>query len=302
MTEAKPARAAAKGVDFAFLGVITLNADLLPVKRPAGGVETKMVSPDIEIPTPLKQQYVVDGRSDLGPYSVSDAARAIELPGGELKFVTTEELAELRGPSLPDGECDLKVFPADEVYAATISSGVAYRLRPSKMTQGTRAQQTYAMLVDLVADMARREHPLVFVGEITVKGAQRMMRCESRDGNLVIIELVRPGELHNPVPVPLEYDARTLAAASELVDLRVDTFDPTEFQNVVRERAEAFKRSLEEGGERELPKPKESDLPDDGADLLAALSASIDMANAAKAKPTKKPRKTAAKPKTATAA
>jgi non-homologous end joining protein Ku len=286
----KAARAATSGAQFTFLGVITLVADVLPVVRPEPKLDTKMVSPALPDPTPLKQQYVVEGRSDLEPCTQQTARRAIELDDKTLTFVTPEEIEELRSPDVPEGECEFKVFPASDVDAVTTAIG-AFRLRPTKMVAGSKAQQTYAMLVELVADAAQRDVPLVFIGEITFRDTQRMVRCEARDGNLVLVHLSRPGEMYDPVIVPLDFDLKNLSMASQLVDLQTEKFDPEVYRSTALERAESFKAELAKVGKRDLPMPDLVESADNADDLLAALTASVEAAS----KPVKKPAKAAAK-------
>ena len=239
-------------------GLVNVQVDLVPLKKSDQQVKTKMICDECDEPVGLKERYVCPNDADHGPWTRGSAARAVEIDK-ELKPVTDEQLAELREPELPKGEVQFQVFPADQVDPVTIIGGAAYRIRP----RGTPA--VLAALVDLVADESR-----AFLGEITIRSQQKMVRCIVRDGNLVLVELVRPGEFNEPEEYPTEYPAELLEALEGNVDKMTSDFDPEAFHSYHRERAATLEAQLRDPN---APKPEKKTpvAASDGTEGLIAL-------------------------------
>lgn len=279
MSESKGPRSVQKDAQLTFLGVMTVLADIMPTKGGDKTPETKLACPVLDEATPMKQVYIVDGRLDLGQWTVGDCHRAMEV-GDKLVKITDEELKAMRTPTLPSGECDFKVFPLADVQDATIQSGTTYLIKPKKMAEGSRSQQSYAMLVDLVADAERQG--FAFIGEMTLKSVQRMYRCIVRKGNLLLQELVRPDEVLPPIEFPTGYDGRLLEAAGKMIAAQVEVFDPSKYGSEVKERARVLAEQIAAGGEREVPVAPQVKSEEEADDLLALLTASIPDKPAAK--------------------
>lgn len=287
-TATKAPRAIQKNAELTFLGVITLVANIMPTKRSASGdPETKLVCPVLDTATPLKQYYMVEDKPELGKWTVAECHRALSVDDKLVK-ISTDALNALKEPTLPAGECDFKVFPLTDVLDNTLQSGTTYLVSPTKMSEGSRAQQSYSMLIDLTEDAERQG--LTFVGELTVKGVQRMYRVIVRNGNLLLQELVRPDEILPPVEFPSGYDGALLETAAKLMASQVAEFNPAEYGNEVKARARQLAADIADGKEPDVPAVATEKSTEDTDDLLALLTASVEAAA-----PEKPARKRAAK-------
>lgn len=260
MSDYKPPTPALKDASFTFLGLISLQGSLLPMKRTDGETRFTMICPACTEPTKVAQRYICPDHDDHGPYSTRDLDRAIEVDKGEYKRVTDEQIAEVKQPTLPKGEASFEVFPAKQVEVATIPTGSVYRIRP------TAGITPYLMLVELLKDTSK-----AWVCELTLKGVQKMYRCISRDEMLVLTELVRPSELHPAESVEGEAPPEeVIAEAKRAVESQIVDFDPEVFANRTRERTAELLAELEDPSAPKKPKAAPPKVNDTDA-LLAAL-------------------------------
>lgn len=211
------------------LGLVSFPVDVVPATRSkASEVSTKMVCP-LCAPDKLsavEQRYHCSHDSAHGPFTQGELSRALVV-GGEMRPVTAEDLAEINGARSTGVE--LTVHPAVQVEAHTMPSGNIYRLRPKG------AADHYGLMLELVRDTG-----VAFLAEFTNKGASRLYRLVARHDVLVLTELVRPSEFHEPEPVEARCDGRLLPTARMLVDSLLDEFDPESFVDRRRERLVAL--------------------------------------------------------------
>ena len=245
-------RAYMSQINVTLFGLVNLQVDAMPVKgkdankarefhliAPASvspdaiQLEQRFVIPDgVVLPDPNAQRVFTKDECDRG-YTVEDDS---------LVRVTDEARDEvLHGAEdtrLPDNDIQLRVFKRSDLNAVTIPAGNAYRIRPHSKKGKVNPQHTsiYLMIRDLVAS----QPDLVFVGELTSRSVQNMYRLDVRDGQLVLVGLVRPGDLAESDEINGEYDAALLAKAEELMVGSVEEFNGEEFANQVKVRAEAF--------------------------------------------------------------
>ena len=251
-------------VNMTFLGLISLQGKLLPMKKSNGGPQFKYICPDCTEPTKVAQQYTCPEHADHGPYTTKDLDRALEVEKGVLKRVTDDQITEVKEPTLPTGEATFEVFPAEQVEAATVPSGSVYRVRP------TSGVVPYLMLVELL-----KGQDTAWICELALKGVQKMYRCVSRDGMLTLTELVRPSELNPAETVDGEFPEESLDMARQAVKGQVADFDPEAFASRTRERTAELVAQLDESPsakKKAAPKKK----PSETDALLAALQQSID--------------------------
>lgn len=228
-------KAVSSDVTFGFLGgLVTFQVDLVPLRVTADEVKTELVCAECEDPTKISQQYVCPTDATHGPFTIGTAHRAMRLSKTELKKVSPEQIAEAKAATLPPGEATFHVFPAAEVESATLPNGVSYRVKPRKQNQ-----PIVAALVDVVNDPS-----LAFLAEITVRQVQRLFRCVVRDNNLVLTELVRPGEFTEPEAYPTEYPVELLQVLTDNVKQTIEAFEADQFVNFYRDRAEALRTAL----------------------------------------------------------
>lgn len=264
-----------------FDGLVNLECSMVPVKQ-SEPASAKLVCPDCEDATKLDQRYLCPADDSHGPFTVGEAARGIEVDK-ILRKITDEEFAALKEPTLPSGEAEFTAFPAADVEAHTMTHGAVYRLRPKN------AQRQYSALVDFLRD---DKAPQALITELTYRGVQRMYRLVERDGMLVLVELVRPGEMHPPENVTTEYSAELLEMFTTAFADREVGFEPEVFASVKRQRAKELEESKRDPN---APAPKavtkaKPKADDDDQALIAALAGSL-----TKAKPaTKRTRKAAA--------
>ena len=284
----KAPRAFASGVSLTLFGTTTILVDLLPARRSDSTADTKLVCPSCEDGVKLDQQYACSANPKHGPFTNSDAHRAIAIDG-MLRKVTTEELEALKAPTTPNGEAEFSVFQAAEVEAQTMPSGSVYRARPKSNAK------IYHMLVDLVSDRS-----LAFIAELTLRGSQKLYRLVARDGLLTLVELIRPGEFHDIEVAGAEYDAALLVELTKFIKGSGDyagilgEFNGDAWRNVHRERAEALAEAKRDPNSP-TPETIEVAAREPEEDVMVGLAAMLATAKAP-AKPARKraPKKAAA--------
>jgi non-homologous end joining protein Ku len=275
VSDLKPPKAVGT-VELSFFGgLANLQCSMVPVKKSEPG-GLKIVCPDCEDTTKLEQRYLCPVDGQHGPFTAAEAARAIEVDR-QLKRVTEDEAKALKEPTLPSGSAEFTAFPAHEVEAATMQSGATYRLRPKN------AQRQYSALVDFLRD-GKAEQALIT--ELTYRDVQKMYRLIERDGMLVLVELVRPGELHPAENVTVEYQVELLDMFASAFEDQVEEFDPEAFASTTRDRVAALEASKRDPNAPVLaPAPKvAAKKTDDDDALMAALSARMGTKKATPAK------------------
>lgn len=262
------ARPAASDVSFTVLGLISFQADLMPLtESTAKEISFKLVCPECAEPTKVDQKYLCP--NEHGPFVTGDCGRAKEV-GKALVKVTDEDIKALKEPTLPAKEMSISVFPAAQVDASTRPSGAAYRLRAEKNLP------VVAMVAALVAD-----GEFAFVGEMNLgRSGQKLYRLATWRGELVAEELARPDEVVEFAATAVAYEPKVLDQAKQLAALQVGDFDPVQFRNLVRERAAALDEALLSGAPTATVATL-SPAKDPVVDLMAALEASIAAAKAA---------------------
>lgn len=249
------------------LGLVSFPVDLVPATRSkatkADDVSTKMVCPTCapnELNT-VEQRYHCSTHAEHGPFAPGDVARALVV-GGELRPVEPGQLQEVAG-SAPSGVADLTVYPAGQVEEHTMPSGNIYRLR-AKGSPGH-----YGLMLELVAD-----RNVAFLTEVTNKGATKLYRLIARHGALVLVELVRPSEFHEPEPVEVVLDEKLLPAGRALVESMLDEFDPANFADLRKTRLVALAAQVAP----EIEVPAERPAVSVAADLMELLRRSVQAA------------------------
>lgn len=251
-------RAYMSGVNVTLFGLVNLQVDAMPVKAKDANKarEFHLIAPAAVISDAiqLEQRFVIpdgvnvldsDGNVDPSAQRVftkDECDRGYTVEDESLVRVSDEARDEvLHGAEdtrLPDNDIQLRVFKRADLDAETVPAGNAYRIRPHSKKGKINPQHTsiYLMIRDLVAS----QPDLVFVGELTSRSVQNMYRLDVRDGQLVLVGLIRPGDLAESDEINGEYDAALLAKAEELMAGSVEEFNGEEFANQVKVRAEAF--------------------------------------------------------------
>jgi non-homologous end joining protein Ku len=224
------ARPTASNVTVSF-GLISFPVDLVPATRSkstkAESVSKKTVCPTCTEPNPVSQVYKCE--KGHGPFAKGDTKTALQIDGA-LHWPKPEQLAELAVADGVRGVVALTVHPAEQVEAHTMPAGNIYRLRPRDNVEH------YALVLALVEDAK-----VAFLCEVTNKGATKLYRALARDGLLVLAELVRPSEFHQPDTAPdISFDPKLLATGRMLVETLVEEFDPATFADKRKARLVAM--------------------------------------------------------------
>jgi hypothetical protein len=256
MLEAKPAKPVLKDVTVT-LGAITARVDLMSVQqsksaRAKSNVETKNLCPTCTGDVPLGYQLWCE--HGHGPF-VSDEARKAITVKGEITPATTEQISEVKAPTVAPKTADLRVFPAHEVEAATMPNGNMFRLRSEPTV-------TYGVIRHLVADRSK-----AFVCEMALKGKTCLYRAVVQRDTIVLVELVRPERMLPSFDVEVEVDDRVLANARLLADALTEQFVPEHWADERTARLETF----DGGSERIASEP--SNVEAATAALMALLDA-----------------------------
>jgi non-homologous end joining protein Ku len=274
-TKTKAPRASLSGVTVSF-GLVSFSVDVVPAAAAhsggakTSGPKTKLVCPKCKDAHLLAQVYQCTHDKSHTNFTKDEADRAIEKAGGSLTRVDKDVLTEALAPEEQAYRLiDLRVFPADQVEAATIPTGTAYRLRPGK-----GADQPYALVMRLL------ESPSVaFLCEVTQRSVTRLFRATVRDGMITLAELCRPEDLYEPVPVDATVPDALVAQGEALVQALTEQFDPAAFADKRSERLVELAASLTESAPA-TPVP-EIDARSVVDDLTAVLERSMQAAQAA---------------------
>lgn len=258
------ARPAASDVNITVLGLISFQADLMPIaESPRKEVGFKMVCPECPTPQVTDQRYICP--NGHGPFSSGQMGKAQEVDK-VLHFVSADEVSAVKETELPAKVANFGLYPAREVLAATRPSGAAYRLRVEKAVQQV---QVVTALV--------REGSYVFVAEVNLgaRSGQKLFRLAEWNGHLVMEELARP-ELVIPVDANTEVaPAELVAKATQLAGGQVESFDPAKFSNRVRERALALAEAKRSGQAVAAPGTPTVTKVDPVADLMSLLDSAL---------------------------
>lgn len=274
---AATARTAVKDLSLILLdGMMTLKVDALACKKPEETIEFKIICPEEGEPTRPRQMYVhpddVDSTTaGVRMWSVGDCERAREIDG-VLYRVTPEEIDAAKEAVLPSGEITLKAYDAAAVEATTRPNGQVYRLRPKAVPH------VYAMLVDLAADP-----DLALIGDLTIKGVQRLYRLTSWNGSLLLQETIRPGEFYDAEDYSHDYPAPLLAKMREALNATRGEFDPEVYASHMREQAKALDAAKRDPNAAP-PAPKAKAKVEATTDDLMAMLDSVAAASKSKAK------------------
>lgn len=253
------------------LGLVSFTADLLAATKSkqskARTASKVMVCPLCEKDdklVALHQQFACDAH---GAFAKGDAGTAI-MVDGELLPAPPEDVAEATKTAGVRDLIGLTVHPAAQVEAHTFASGNIYRLRPRDN------EANYALIRELVSTLPET----AFLCEVTNKGATLLYRLVTRDGWLVLAELVRPDRIHELEELPeMAFDPRLLEMGRDLAASMGEPFHPADYVDRRKARLEALAARLQN---TEPDGADDSSVADTTADLLELLRRSVDAAAA----------------------
>jgi DNA end-binding protein Ku len=199
------------------------------------------------------------------PYA--DIAKGFELPGGEIVVLTDEDFADL--PLTTSRRIDVVRFvpleQVDPIYFAK-----SYYLEPDG--QGSKP---YVLLRDALEESGK-----VALVKVALRQREALATLRARDGVFVLETMLWPDEVRKPEFAFLDEDIKVrpqeLTMAASLIETMAGDFDPAEHKDAYREALQAVIDAKVEGREIVLAAEAAEEAP--GADLLAALRASVEAA------------------------
>lgn len=200
-----------------------------------------------------------------------DIAKGYDLGGGEMVVLTDEDFADL--PLSTSRAIDVLEFvPADQIDPIMFNK--AYYLEP----EGS-ATKPYVLLRDALADSER-----VAIVKVALRQREQLATLRVRDGMLVLNTMLWPDEVRVPEFSFLDEEVSArgpeLAMASSLIDSMTGDFDPQAYTDDYREALQEVIDAKVEG--REVERPAEPEEAPAAIDLMAALRASVEKAQAAR--------------------
>ena len=210
----------------------------------------------------LHQQYVCP---EHGAVSRDEMVKGFELTKGNYVELSKQELKALE--AVASDEIALTEFvPAAAVDPLFVAA--SYYLGPDKA-----AERAYRLFRDALERSA-----LVGIARYAARGKQYIVEVRPYADGLVMHQLRYPDEVKAwsevplpklPAPAPAE-----LGLAQRVIDgLRHDTFDPTQYDDEVKDRVRKLIAKKAKGGEISVPEAAPKPVV---TDLMAALKASLE--------------------------
>ncbi|NIL57704.1 Ku protein [Salinispora arenicola] len=209
--------------------------------------------------------------------SYDDIAKGYDIGGGELVILTDDDFADL--PLNTSRAIDVLEFvPAEQVDPILYNK--SYFLEP----EGT-ATKPYVLLRNALTDSER-----VAIVKVAIRQREQLATLRVHQGVLLLNTMLWPDEIRKPDFGFLDEDLKVrppeLAMASSLIDSMAGDFQPDVFTDDYRAALQEVIDAKVEG--REVVQPEEAEeAPAAAVDLMAALKASVERAQAARGeKPT----------------
>lgn len=200
-----------------------------------------------------------------------DIAKGYDIGGGEIVVLTDEDFEGL--PLSTSRAIDVLEFvPAAQIDPILFNK--AYYLEP----EGT-ATKPYVLLRDALSDSER-----VAIVKIAMRQREQLATLRVREGVLVLNTMLWPDEVREPefafLDEAVEARGPELAMAASLIDSMTGDFDGNAYTDDYREALQQVIEAKIEGREIEAPaEPEEAPV---AVDLMAALRASVERAQAAR--------------------
>jgi DNA end-binding protein Ku len=200
-----------------------------------------------------------------------DIAKGYDLGGGEIVVLTDDDFADL--PLSTSRAIDVLEFvPADQIDPIMFNK--AYYLEP----EGT-ATKPYVLLRDALVDSER-----VAIVKVALRQREQLATLRVREGMLVMSTMLWPDEVRVPdfefLDESVEAREPELAMAASLIDSMTGDFDADAYTDNYREALQEVIDAKVEG--REVERPAEPEEAPAAIDLMAALRASVERAQAAR--------------------
>jgi DNA end-binding protein Ku len=217
----------------------------------------------------IRYQRVCSACGALVEYD--DIAKGYDIGGGEIVVLTDEDFDDL--PLSTSRAIDVLEFvPSEQIDPIMFNK--SYYLEP----EGT-ATKPYVLLRDALADSER-----VAVVKVALRQREQLATLRVRDGLLVLNTMLWPDEVRVPDFAFLDESVETrepeLAMAASLIDSMTGDFDAEGYTDNYREALQEVIDAKVEG--RAVERPAEPEEAPAAIDLMAALRASVERAQAAR--------------------
>lgn len=250
-------------------GTISFGMVSIPVKlytaTESQDVSFRQLHKEDHSPIRLVKRCAADGQ-DL---EADDIVKGYEYTKGEYVIVTDEDMESLPVPSKQ--VIELTAFiPGDDIDPIYYEK--SYFVEPEEV-----AKKPYALLSSVLA-----ERNSVAIGKLAMRQKERLCALRPRDGGIQLETLYYSDEVRQPeFTLPeVEVSESELKVANALVDLLAEDFEPEKYKDEYRDAVMAMITAKLEGKEIvSAPEPK-AEKP--AVDLMAALKASVEAAQAKK--------------------
>ena len=259
-------------------GTISFGLVNIPI---ALGIATKRSDPsfrtlDAQSMQPIQQQLYAPGRDET--ISRDETIKGYEISKGQFIPITDEELESVaveRRRTI-DILAFVEMDEIDPVYYDR-----SYYIDPQEA-----AQKPYALLVE-----AMRESGKVAIGKFVLTGKEHLVVLRPSGDSLVMEILFYPEDVRSKDEIEEKVKGAKVTAAErkmaeQLIESLTKPFDPTEYENEHKRDLLALIEAKAAGVE--IPPAPEPAAPQAVPDLMSALKASLEQAQADKPKPAAK--------------
>jgi DNA end-binding protein Ku len=217
----------------------------------------------------IKYKRVCSLDGEEVPYS--DIAKGYEAGDGQMVVLTEEDMAELPLPSVQGIEV-LEFVPLEAIDP--IQYDRTYYVEPQKP-----AVRPYVLLRD-----ALQKSGQVAIAKVALRQRESLALLRVREEVVLLTTLLWPDEVRVPefgfLDERVEARKPELAMAASLIDSMTRDFDPDAYTDDYREALQKVIDAKVEG--REVEKPAEPEEAPAAIDLMAALKASVERAQASR--------------------
>ena len=241
-------------------GLVTIPVKMYAATDPRAGISFTMLDPK---GGRVKQQYISAESGDVVPRN--EMIKGYEFEKDRFVTFTKEELKALEEAS--SGAVEITEFvPSESIDPVYYEK--AYYLGPDK-----GGAKPYRLLAEAMRDSGRSA-----IGRWAARGKQYLVNIRVVEKGLILQQLLYADEVRSidEIEVPdAKIGAKELELAKQLIDsITSKSFDPTEYQDDVKERIEAQIQKKIEGEEitaPEAPAAKGAKV----IDIMDALRASL---------------------------
>jgi DNA end-binding protein Ku len=242
-------------------GLVTIPVKLYAATDPRAGISFTMLDPK---GGRVKQQYVSAETGKVVPRN--EMIKGYEFEKDHFVTFTKEELKALEEAS--SGAVEITEFvPADSIDPVYYEK--AYYLGPDK-----GGAKPYRLLAEAMRDSGRSA-----IGRWAARGKQYLVNIRVVDQGLILQQLLYADEVRSidEVDIPdAKVAPKELALANQLIDsITSKSFDPSKYEDDVKERIEAQIKKKVEGEEITAPEAPAAAKGGKVIDIMDALRASL---------------------------